>query len=158
MSCGIQMTDNCQKQKGLILALDSGGTKCQAMLFDETGKIVGMGIGQGPEISGRSQEAVQMSIEAATRGRPAIENLIVVHNVRPYCNLPFLNAKILSVSEVTSSLALAGETCGIVVLSGTGSFVYGKDRAGHELTLDGLGPVMGDFGGGYSCMGTFTAA
>jgi len=148
----IRMTGNPQKQSGLILALDSGGTKCQAMLFDETGKIIGMGVGQGPEISGRSPRAVQMAIEMVTRGLPAIESLIIVHNLRLPClrKLSFSNKKLFSVAEHTSSLALVGETCGIVVLSGTGSFVYGQNRAGRELSLDGFGPVLGDSGGGYS--------
>jgi len=146
------MNGNHQRQRVLILALDRGGTKCQAMLFDETGKIMGMGVGRGPEISGRSLKAVQMAIEMATRDLPTIENLIIVHNGFSSWleNLPFPNKKFLSVAEATSPLALVGETCGIVVLSGTGSFVYGKDREGHELHLDGLGPILGDSGGGYS--------
>lgn len=144
------MTSN--GQNGLILALDRGGTKCRAMLFDKTGKIIGMGIGQGPEISGRSLKAAQMAVEKAANGRPATENLLLVFNGDPSClkKLPFPIKESHFVIEETSSLALAEETCGIVVLSGTGSFVYGKDRGGHELRLDGLGPVLGDSGGGYS--------
>lgn len=140
-------------QDGLILTLDLGGSKCQAMLFDETGKIIGMGIGQGPELSGRSLKAAQIAAEKAACGRPTIEILLLIHNLmNPSClkKLPFPIKEWHFVNEITGALALAGETCGIVVLSGTGSFVYGKDREGHELHLDGFGPVLGDSGGGYS--------
>jgi N-acetylglucosamine kinase-like BadF-type ATPase len=145
------MSGNCQKQSGLILALDRGGTKCQALLFDETGKIAGMGIGRGPEISGRSLKAAQLAIEEAVRGLPAIEILLLIHNsYQLFEKLPIPIKETYLINEVTGALALVGETCGVVVLSGTGSFVHGKDRAGHELHLDGLGPVLGDSGGGYS--------
>lgn len=140
-------------QGGLILALDPGGSKCQAILFDETGKIIGMGIGQGPELSGRSLKAAQLAIEKAASGRPTIEILLLIHNLKDPSSLkklPFPIKEWHFVNEMTGALALAGETCGIVVLSGTGSFVYGKDREGHELHLDGFGPVLGDSGGGYS--------
>lgn len=141
-------------QSGLILAIDIGGTKCHAMLFDTMGKIIGMGIGQGPEISGRSFSAAQMAIEQTFRGLPAIENLLFVSNYGSFVSdlkiVPFPIKESYHIGEEIGALALAGETCGIVVLSGTGSFVHGKDRGGHELRLDGLGPVLGDSGGGYS--------
>ena len=141
-------------QNGLILALDLGGTKCHALLFDTTGNITGMGIGQGPEISGRSLEAARAAIQEAAGNRPVTAEIRVVHNLPSFHSfrkrLPIPIKEAFSIHEATAALELAGETCGIVVLSGTGAFVYGKDRAGHELNLDGLGPVLGDCGGGYS--------
>lgn len=144
-------------QNGLILALDFGGTKCHAMLFDQTGAIIGMGIGQGPEVSGRSLEATQIAIKKAAGGLPLGAEIRLAYN-SPCClshlgRLPISAAAIketFMVAEETAILELAGATCGIVVLSGTGAFVYGKDRAGRDLRLDGLGPVLGDCGGGYS--------
>jgi len=146
------MTGKTQRQEDSMLALDCGGTKCQALLFDATGKIIGMGVGQGPGISGRSPKAVQMAVEKAVRGLPAIENILIAHNVHPpgLDKLPFTNKRLFPVDETTGSMALAGETCGVVVLSGTGSFVHCRNRAGREQHLDGLGPVLGDSGSGYS--------
>jgi len=138
----------------LILAFDFGGTKCQAMLLDSSGNICGMGIGQGPEISGRSREAAQMAFKEAVGDRPAIEAMRMVYNhpqvLSHLKHLPVLCREFFFVDEETAVLEMSGEACGVVVLSGTGSFVYGKDRSGRGLRLDGLGPVLGDFGGGYS--------
>jgi N-acetylglucosamine kinase-like BadF-type ATPase len=53
------------------------------------------------------------------------------------------------VSEAQAALALAGERCGIVVLAGTGAFVYGETRDGRICHLDSLGPILGDYGSGY---------
>jgi N-acetylglucosamine kinase-like BadF-type ATPase len=46
-------------------------------------------------------------------------------------------------------MALVGATSGVVVVAGTGARVYGCARSGIELSLDGLGPLLGDWGGGY---------
>jgi N-acetylglucosamine kinase len=51
--------------------------------------------------------------------------------------------------EAAAALALVGEEVGVVVLAGTGAFVRGRTRDGRELHLDGLGPMLGDYGGGY---------
>jgi N-acetylglucosamine kinase-like BadF-type ATPase len=55
----------------------------------------------------------------------------------------------LSVREQDGPLALAHATAGIVVLAGTGAFVYGRSPAGAEVFLDALGPLLGDAGSAF---------
>ena len=42
-----------------------------------------------------------------------------------------------------------GAPCGIAVLSGTGSFATGRDKAGRTATAGGWGPLFSDEGSGY---------
>lgn len=58
--------------------------------------------------------------------------------------------RVWPVSQTDGPLALVGETHGVVVVAGTGALVGGRTRQGHTLTLDGLGPILGDFGSGYA--------
>jgi N-acetylglucosamine kinase-like BadF-type ATPase len=48
-----------------------------------------------------------------------------------------------------AAFRLAGVACGICALAGTGAFVHGLTRSGRIGHLDGLGPLLGDHGGGY---------
>jgi N-acetylglucosamine kinase-like BadF-type ATPase len=52
-------------------------------------------------------------------------------------------------SESAAAYALAGTDIGIVALSGTGAFVSVATRDGRTCHLDGLGPMLGDHGGGF---------
>ncbi len=51
--------------------------------------------------------------------------------------------------EGTGPLALCGAEVGVVALSGTGSRVSALTRDGRRLILDGLGPMLADWGSGY---------
>ncbi|MBI5831102.1 MAG: hypothetical protein HZB16_02170, partial [Armatimonadetes bacterium] len=55
---------------------------------------------------------------------------------------------VVPVAEWDAPLALAGVTHGLVVLAGTGAFVYGLRADGRHTHLDGLGPMLGDYGSG----------
>src|SRR5450759_317669 len=44
-----------------ILAFDPGGTKCHALLVRGDGQALGWGTGEGPGLSGRSEEAFLMA-------------------------------------------------------------------------------------------------
>ncbi len=58
-------------------------------------------------------------------------------------------AQYLPVREQDGPLALADASSGVVVLSGTGAFVYGRRPDGRELMLDALGPLLGDAGSAF---------
>lgn len=135
-----------------VLAFDGGGTKCHALLVRSDGQVLGWGTGEGPGLSGRSKEAFLMAARAAlARHVPASLAMVNAHP-RLMAALGKQDIAVLSASKVSESeaaFALAGETCGLVVLSGTGSFVHGKTSDGRELHLDGAGPVLGDSGGAY---------
>lgn len=142
-----------------VLAVDSGGTKTESILVREDGVPVGWGRfdasaqagGHSVVGSGRSKESIIASITQAMGDyRPDV--LYVKHGYKfflgdmypPECEL----IKV-SIGEYTGAFVLAGETCGIVALSGTGAFVRGETRDGRTLHLDGFGPNLGDYGSGY---------
>jgi len=52
-------------------------------------------------------------------------------------------------SEQMPALVMNGEEYGISVLAGTGAVVYCRTENGEELRLDGLGPILGDYGSAY---------
>jgi N-acetylglucosamine kinase-like BadF-type ATPase len=56
---------------------------------------------------------------------------------------------VLSDVEVAWAAALGQRGEGILVLAGTGSIVYGKDRRGHNVRVGGLGPLLGDEGSAF---------
>ncbi len=102
--------------------------------------------------SGRSHIAIQQAIEQAL-GEWSGEELHLVVQMS-WTPIP-VSAKrvprllLHTVSEYQAAYAQAGETSGLVVLAGTGAFVHGLPRDGKYLHLDGLGPMLGDFGSGY---------
>lgn len=65
-------------------------------------------------------------------------------------NLKRLAKNILVISDVEMAYQLTlGDSIGILILAGTGSIAYGKDKCGHWARAGGLGPVNGDEGSGY---------
>ena len=60
------------------------------------------------------------------------------------------DVRVWPVTETGGTLALVGQTHGVVVLAGTGARVSARTRQGRTLELDALGPTLGDFGSGYS--------
>ncbi len=147
----------------LILGIDSGGTKSEALLTDAAGHVLGHGIcdfmhpesGRGPGGSGRTARTVLRAVAAALDGAP--QSGVSAVYVAGRGSLPHdwapeplqAVASFYPVREPDSSLALAGTVAGIVVLAGTGAFVYGRTEDGRELHLDSLGPLLGDAGSAF---------
>ncbi len=107
-----------------------------------------------PGLSGRSLEAARAASAAAT-GRYTFDELHVATfgTALPAGLIDPDRAERVRAWPLTQSdgpLALVGETSGVVIVAGTGALVSGQTRQGRKLALDGLGPVLGDFGSGYS--------
>jgi len=144
-----------------ILGIDSGGTKCHAMLVRDDGTLLGFGGTESPSSSeyvifggfGRTREAISKAVTQAL-GTTRCEELHIasVNSNQPagfLAQWPVTKVKVHYVTEPGAALALAGETSGIVALAGTGVLVFGRTRDNRALSLDGLGPFLGDHGGGY---------
>lgn len=108
-------------------------------------------MGEGPGLSGRSEEAFLMAARGALANYipKSVAVISVANRLKPALNLGIPIRATGLVSESEAALALAGQSCGLIVLSGTGSFVHGKTSDGRELHLDGAGPVLGDTGSAY---------
>jgi len=142
-----------------LLAIDSGGTKCEALLADESGRVIGRGTcdlrhrpgERHPGGCGRAEETIAEAVGQALQDAPAIEELHVAGKRSPLSTLNGVakTVEFHGVREQDAPMALAGANAGIVVLAGTGAFVYGLAGDGRELLLDALGPLYGDHGGAY---------
>ena len=144
-----------------VLAVDAGGSKCDALLVDEDGSLLGSGhvnvtdpdSGRGFSGSGRSGRTRTQAIRKAL-GEYDIDELWVIggsvnipeHSIDPR-RIKCL--RLLTCGEITPGFVLTGEEFGIVVLAGTGALVAGYLGQDKYIHLDGLGPILGDFGGGY---------
>lgn len=143
-----------------LLAIDSGGSKCDVLLAREDGVVLRRGYcdfldpasGRSPRGSGRAQETVVCAVSRAL-GNSTPERLHVVGGGRGILqgSLPGLTVEMWLpfVHEGNSALAAAGESSGVVVLAGTGAVVSAITRDKRKVILDGMGPIVGDEGGGY---------
>lgn len=144
-----------------ILAIDSGGTKCDALLVRNDGAAIGWGhcgfrdpeSGRGRRGSGRSEESVTLAVKKAIGDIQCDELHFISFGIQipPALteSLAESRVELHLIREYDAALALAGLEWGLVALAGTGAFAYGKTSDGRTLWLDGLGPMLGDYGSGY---------
>lgn len=145
-----------------VLGIDGGGTKCHAMLARDDGQVLGWGksdekdgLPQRPVFGGRGRshsstlKAVREAIGATHYDELHIASVSRILPLDFLRNLHPTKIQVHSTSESDAAFAQAGETCGIVALAGTGAIVYGLTRDGRVEYMDGLGPLVGDHGGGY---------
>lgn len=145
-----------------ILAIDSGGTKCDALLTRDDGALLGWSrvnwddpeSGRSSHGSGRSRASVVRAIRQVMQGATCDELHISAvahraHFMSEACALVTRRIHTYSVNECDPAFALSGSDHGIVVLAGTGGAVYGHAMDGRQAQLDGLGPLLGDYGSGY---------
>lgn len=136
-----------------ILAVDAGGSKCEAILLDTAGDLLGYGYCRQPGVSGRDRRAIAAAVAMAyVRG-----DFGTLFTAGLWGGLPATAAdgtqpeRVESVpcSEPGTGLAQAGLRHGCVLLAGTGAFAHATLADGRTCHLDGSGPLLGDFGGGY---------
>ncbi|HQK95874.1 MAG TPA: BadF/BadG/BcrA/BcrD ATPase family protein [Armatimonadota bacterium] len=150
---------SAQASPRYVLGFDGGGSKAELVLLDDTGAVCGRGIG-GPAVAlYEAAEAVRASIAEAVagalrRGAVPVEALVasapagideairaLVEQTRP--------AQWRKVAEWDAILAASRLEYGLVVLAGTGSGVFARNREGTAVHMGGSGPVIGDEGSAY---------
>ena len=151
----------------LFLGVDGGQSSTKALIGDETGRILGSGIG-GPcnhaaasEGRARLERGLSESLASACQaagidahtvcfaaacfgmsGGPEDKQEIVASIVK---------AERLIVTH-DAAIALAGATesgQGIIVIAGTGSIAYGRNAEGRTARAGGWGHIFGDEGGAF---------
>lgn len=145
----------------IILSIESGGSKTLCLLQTSEGELLGWGLG-GPThhlTSAAAACSIQQSIEMAMAGSGvggAQVSIICSSQLGQFDALRTalgrngLKEEFVYIDDPT--VVLNGALCsdwGVVALSGTGSFVYGRNRAGARLLIGGLGDLLGDDGSGY---------
>jgi N-acetylglucosamine kinase-like BadF-type ATPase len=143
---------NLVKRDG-ILAVDAGGSKCEALLLDTEGALLGYGYCRQLGVGGRDRRAIEAAVAMAyltgdfgtlfTVGLWEALAASAADGTQP--------ERLESVpwSEPGTALAQAGLRYGCVLLAGTGAFAHASLEDGRRGHLDGSGPLLGDFGGGY---------
>jgi len=149
---------------GFFLGLDAGGTKTHCLVASDFGRVVGFakegcGSYEGVGVAG-ARTAVQNAIDEALKsGGVPLEDLTAVGLGVAGADLPqdyeMLSREIFDpllkpipyVLKNDSFACLRGGTrdsFGVVVNCGTGLIAAGRNRAGDEVRVGGLGPFFGD--------------
>ncbi len=140
-----------------VIGVDGGGTKCDAVLMDETGTVLGWGRG-GPTHGlyvGRDVpiQSMRDAVIGATGGSPMrvarVAGVGLLARLHEWLEQPLEADQFVPCGEQDLGFATALTTHGILVLSGTGSFAYGRTEDGHSRHEGGNGPIIADEGSAY---------
>lgn len=143
-----------------VMGLDGGGTKTEAVIADETGRIWGIGRGGPMNISFVSVEQARRSVLDAIEGAlreagGAVDEVELacvgsagpVDMLDPSAAVPVRRWHVAYEHGLCLASAVLEGPAG-VILAGTGCFQYARGPRGVHRT-DGLGSLMGDEGSGY---------
>ncbi len=155
------------KQSGLFLGVDGGGTKTLAVLADRNGEVLSQAktgasnpLRVGVETSVREiAEAVDAACDALGKSRTDIAAAFVGlagvrrEDLRERMRESLQDELGVEILEVATDaeIALHGATDGregIVIIAGTGSICCGRNSTGEFARAGGWGPLAGDEGGG----------
>jgi len=152
-----------------LLGIDGGGTRTRAVLATTGGKVLGYGEGGSGNYRIAGLHTAKESLRAAINGAFAAANLSVQDVVVGYFGLAgvgrdddrttmrqalseFAPAYHTLILENDGIIAMTGATVaqpGVVIISGTGSMIYGRNKHNQTARSGGWGPLIGDEGGGY---------
>jgi N-acetylglucosamine kinase-like BadF-type ATPase len=154
------------QRQGIVLGVDGGGTKTQAVIADDRQRVLGEGVA-GPSnplrvgignAAAAIREAVDKACAAASIARADIGAAEIGlagvrrEDVRERMRETLMGLGIGSLEVVTDAdIALFGATDGepgVVVIAGTGSICCGVNRKGRHVCAGGWGPLAGDEGSG----------
>ena len=154
-----------------IVGIDGGGTKTKCVFADESGKPV-LELSGGPAnfLSIGNDKAAANIVSLIKSGLTKLDSsfddiLIIMAGISGagrklhadmlkeslLKKMPegFTNIFVESDARVALEGALGGEP-GAVLIAGTGSVIFGKDKSGKIHRAGGFGRVIGDEGSGYS--------
>jgi N-acetylglucosamine kinase-like BadF-type ATPase len=162
----------------LLLAVDGGGTKTQAVVADLEGKVLARGLAPSSTVHNvgfdQSCEALTIAIEgalvnvlgpqgrgegpvwrsariaSACFGLAGIDSPEDEAQVSRWVREQAITQRFSVVND--SELILAAGTpegWGVALVGGTGSVCLGRTREGRTVRVGGWGPILGDEGSGY---------
>ncbi len=162
---------------GYFLGIDIGGTKSQALVADEGGRVLGLGeAGPGnhemvgyeglaavlAEVAGRAQAAVGVKagqIEGAGFGIAGYDwsselpaTLAAITPLGLNCPVEVVNDALIGL------MAGAEQGWGVAVVAGTSNNCWGWDRSHRVGRMIGHGPRFGEYGGAEELVGKAVAA
>jgi N-acetylglucosamine kinase-like BadF-type ATPase len=148
-----------------VLGIDAGGTKTVCQLADEHGAIIAESRSTGANLQAAGELQVEKVLhqvmEEAIGDRQIVPDAICLGIagvdrpddaavVRGIMKRIGYKARVLVVNDALVALeAGAPGQPGVVIISGTGSISYGRNRDGVAARSGGWGYVLGDEGSGY---------
>lgn len=142
----------------VLLAVDGGGTKTDVALIDHTGRILHRAQGAGCNPFDQPRwEAILGDLLAPLRGQYVVGAL----GLPGYGEAPeftrqqqayaaSLGVPVVTVNDVDAAHRGAFlDGPGVLILAGTGSMAWGRDRAGQAARVGGWGDLLGDEGAAY---------
>jgi N-acetylglucosamine kinase-like BadF-type ATPase len=159
----------------LLLAIDGGGTKTQALVTDLEGKVLARGLGPSSNLQSVSMEQFERAlttaidgalmqaigigpaaharngrIAAACFGLAGVDTPEDVAEVASWVKQRAIAPRFVVVNDAELILAAGTpEGWGVALISGTGSICLGRTATGQTARVGGWGPLIGDEGSGY---------
>lgn len=159
--------------KANILGVDAGGSHCRAGLFGDSEEILSYSEGEGCNyqssgidsvrrtLTGLMEKVIEgrelpMPLECCVFGMAGLDTqrdrLILEPVIRESLQMARILPKTLIV-ENDAYVSLKGhlhDRPGLLVISGTGSILYGQDSRGRYRRIGGRGHIVGDDGSGFN--------
>jgi N-acetylglucosamine kinase-like BadF-type ATPase len=148
-----------------VLGIDAGGTKTVCLLADARGLILSEGRGPGANLHAAGEQAVEQILnqvmetaldgralapDAICLGMSGVDRVDEADAVTAILRRIGYQSRVLVVNDALIALvAGARDAPGIVIISGTGSIVYGRNGQGEAARAGGWGHMIGDEGSGY---------
>src|SRR5919197_4026848 len=148
-----------------VLGIDAGGTKTVCLLADERGDVVAESRGPGANLHAAGEEMVERVLQQVMGdvidGRQVIPEAICLgiagvdrkHEADAIMGIMRRighRSRVLFVNDALIALvAGARDDAGVVIISGTGSIVYGRNQRSEAARAGGWGHMIGDEGSGY---------
>jgi N-acetylglucosamine kinase-like BadF-type ATPase len=148
-----------------VLGIDAGGTKTVCILADERGLVIAEARSSGANLQAVGELEVEKVLhqvmddalgdrgilpQAICLGIAGVDRDDDSAIVRSIMRRIGYKARTLVVNDALVALvAGAGSEPGLVLIAGTGSIAYGRNRAARSARAGGWGYVLGDEGSGY---------
>jgi N-acetylglucosamine kinase-like BadF-type ATPase len=148
-----------------VLGIDAGGTKTVCLLANDRGQILAESRSSGANLQSMGELEVEKVLhrvmeetlgdrdlrpDAVCLGIAGVDrpqDAAAVHSIMRRLGY---KARTLVVNDALVALvAGAGDQPGLVIVAGTGSIAYGRDRGGRAARAGGWGYLLGDEGGGF---------
>lgn len=158
-----------RKKKSFLIGIDGGATKTRGIITGEDGVELASATGGSTNQYTNTLEVVKWNLQTI------LDHLLrntggKIEDVRGIClglagvdkpadarRIQTMVASLLPQTDINvtndSVIGLYGgckKSYGIIVISGTGSIAYGRNKKGNEYRTGGWGHILGDEGSGYS--------
>lgn len=170
-----KLNSNMNNNGKFIIGIDGGATKTTAILSDSTGNILAeksagpsnfliigvdnvartishliLDLCNEAEVNTQNIEIICIGLTGAGRESDAekVKNAIIDYWKTLY-STELKKLIVTSDARIALEGAFSGRP-GIILIAGTGSIMFGKDRNGNLYRVGGFGRYIGDEGGGYS--------